>query len=176
MPRKPETKPAPPKGAPSKPVNKSPHQVRIEEFMRQAEQVIPVPPTMPPEEVRQLRARLILEEALETIEALGFDVIPFQVPHQGGLEYRVVTNGKPCDVVKTVDGCCDLSVVTIGTLSAFGLPDNPFLCAVDQSNLAKFKGDGYKDEHGKWIKPSDWEPPQLKTLLAEHKFPMEDND
>ncbi|RME85522.1 MAG: hypothetical protein D6785_04320, partial [Planctomycetota bacterium] len=53
---------------------KSPHQKRVEEFMRLAGQEIPEVPTLPDEKTRLLRSKLILEEALETIHALGFAV------------------------------------------------------------------------------------------------------
>ncbi len=50
----------------------SSHQQRVEHFMRQARQPLPEEPSIPSEEIRRLRAKLILEEALETIKALGF--------------------------------------------------------------------------------------------------------
>ena len=65
------------------------------------------------------------------------------------------------DLCAIVDGCCDLSVVTIGTLSACGVPDELFLKLVDENNLAKF-GDGHSiREDGKLIKPSDHKPPAI---------------
>lgn len=152
------------------------HQLRIEDFMRKALQLIPPQPTMPDEEVRRLRANLILEEALETITALGFNLEVHYPQYHGTKETglpvtksvcRLLTNEfKELSLVEIADGCADVSVVTIGTLSACGIADEPILSAVDQSNLAKFSGDGHKDAMtGKWIKPTDWQPPDLEGVL-----------
>ena len=47
---------------------------RIREFMQKANQETPSEVTIPDEETRILRAKLIVEEALETVRALGVDV------------------------------------------------------------------------------------------------------
>jgi len=52
------------------------HYNRIKEFMKLAGQDTPKKPIEPSSEIRKLRAKLILEEALETISALGFEVYP----------------------------------------------------------------------------------------------------
>lgn len=144
-------------------LNKTPHQQRVEEFMLRASQDVPSRPTRPEEAVLRLRARLILEEALETLRALGYDIV-FD-PEAN--DYTVVDCNTGLDMIEAVDGCCDLSVVTIGTLSALGVGDRPVLTAIDQSNLEKFAGDGHLDRHGKWIKNSDWKAPNLKRLLVQ---------
>ena len=51
-------------------MQRSEHQQRVDEFMRLAKQNLPAVPTEPSEEVRLLRAKLIFEEAVETIRAL----------------------------------------------------------------------------------------------------------
>jgi hypothetical protein len=53
---------------------KSAHQQRVEKFMALANQEVPSRPTMPDEKTRRFRAKIILEEALETIKGLGFSV------------------------------------------------------------------------------------------------------
>ena len=53
---------------------KTNHQLRIESFMKLAGQELPQSPVVPDIKIRQLRAALILEEAFETIDALGFKV------------------------------------------------------------------------------------------------------
>ncbi len=78
--------------------------------------------------VRRLRARLILEEALETIQGLGFHVPVGEISeHEKGF-----------DLVAVADGCADLSVVNTGTLIACGVPDESLLQLVDSNNIAKF--------------------------------------
>jgi hypothetical protein len=55
---------------------KTQHQLRIEEMMRKAEQGLPQVPTAPSIDVRLLRAKLILEEAIETIrKGLGVQIL-----------------------------------------------------------------------------------------------------
>jgi predicted HAD superfamily Cof-like phosphohydrolase len=139
---------------------KSDHQKRVEELMRRAGQDVPSRPFMPSALIRKLRANLILEEALETIEALGFDVImrPFD-------NTLVLREAEPPDLVKIVDGCADTIVVTTGTLSACGVRDQPILEAVDLNNLGKFGPGSYRREDGKWMKPPGHVPPDLRSLL-----------
>lgn len=135
---------------------KSFHQKRVEKFMGLAQQELPLSPTIPSHEVLRLRAKLILEEALETVQALGF-------------EADVVFHGDfvrpPQNLVGILDGCADLSVVTIGTLSACGVPDIELLELVDANNLAKFGPGGYRRDDGKWIKPPGHKAPDIAGLL-----------
>lgn len=149
---------------------KTEHQQRVESFMRLAGQEIPDKPTIPSEEVRLLRARLILEEALETIEALGCRVgLDFGIDDDvlaDHSKYKIVRCGVP-DLEQIADGVADISVVSIGTLSACGIADDPILREVDESNLRKFCAGGRLRDDGKWIKPTGWEPPKIAERLRE---------
>lgn len=124
------------------PREKSPHQQRVEEFMRNAQQDIGDAPTIPPAEVRILRAKLIFEEAMETIDALGvrLTVCPSAneyVLYPNNVKRFEATHSP--NLVEIADGCADISVVTIGTLSACGIADMRLIEEVDRSNLAKFE-------------------------------------
>jgi len=136
---------------------KSHHMRRIEQFMKLAGQELPASPCIPDVRVRKLRARLIYEEAREAIIALGF-----ACPNLSLYEEH------PSNLVKIVDGCCDSSVVTIGTLLACGVPDLPFIKLVDENNLAKFGSGGYRRGDGKWVKPPDHRPPDIAGLLKKY--------
>lgn len=126
------------------------HWERIWTFMGLGKQETPGKPVTPSVEVRRLRANLILEEALETIRALGF----------GTNKVGLVDLYEP-DLVEIVDGCLDVSVVTIGTLVACGVKDKRLLEIVDKNNLDKF-GPGHTiREDGKVIKPPNHKPPTL---------------
>lgn len=145
---------------------KTEHQQQVEEFMRKAGQDVPEVPTVPDVETRRLRASLIYEEAMETIAALGFEVYwDFEdlTP-----QFREVS---PCDLIEVIDGCCDIKVVTTGTLSAFGIPDEPFQKLIDESNLAKFAKGSYKRGDGKWMKPPGWQAPDIEGLLKQLSQP-----
>lgn len=137
---------------------KSEHQQKVEQLMLHADQELPKFPCEPTAKVKILRARLILEEALETIEALG-------VTHNIQ-DPQFDISGHDFNLVEVIDGCCDIKVVTTGTLSACGVDDMFYQHEVDMNNLLKFGPGGYKDEHGKWIKPPDHKPPNIKGLLA----------
>ena len=143
----------------------SDHQKRVIDFMRKAKQEIPNSPTLPEFVILRLRAKLIAEEAIELINALGFTLfckgvkVEFQnlkLHHEFGP-----------DILGIMDGCGDLSVVTIGTLASCGIPDIPVLELIDENNLAKF-GPGHSiDPNGKLIKPPDHQPPDLDKLLSD---------
>ena len=143
----------------------TPHYQRVKEFMQKVGQDTPEGAIEPDAKVRILRAKLILEEALETVEALGVTV-----HHQGheiteeGLEYDAPN---PFDLKEVVDGCADISVVTIGTLIAIGVDDEPVLEEVDASNLRKFGPGSYRREDGKWMKPPGWTPPDIMGAIDE---------
>lgn len=141
------------------------HYDRVKHFMKLAGQGTPEHPTEPSLEIRRLRAKLILEEALETIEALGFTIYPDR-GFEDSLplnECTLVENGD-FNLVEVIDGCCDTSVVTMGALIACGVPDNPFLEAVDQNNIDKIRN-GTIREDGKLIKHPDHKPPRIKEIL-----------
>lgn len=141
--------------------------------MRRAGQDVPASPCIPASEVRMLRAKLILEEALETIAGLGYSVHMLGDPDcllsLLRRELLAWDEHEPdlVQVVDVVDGCCDLIVVATGTLSACGVADVAVQREVDESNLRKFGEGGYQREDGKWIKPKDWQPPDLERILAD---------
>lgn len=124
---------------------KSWHARQVHDFMNKAEQDIPPTPVIPDEETRILRARLILEEALETInKGLGIKVRVWDsfVGESFDVDESTIElfkDGEP-DLVELADGCADLRVVTTGTLLACGIHnDEELQRLVDESNLAKFE-------------------------------------
>ena len=138
------------------------HYQRVKAFMQKAGQETPSSVTIPDEKTRHLRASLILEEALETVLALGFDVVAQDAPVS--IENCKLVGSRKPDLEGIVDGCADISVVTIGTLVACGIEDEPVLAEVDRANLRKFGSGSYVREDGKWMKPPDWQPPDIKQF------------
>ncbi len=148
---------------------KSQHQQRVEEFMQRAGQDVPSKPTLPDAETCLSRAKLHLEETLETIEALGCYVYRDKDAKHG---FNVAINvnkwfGVRPDLIKIIDGCIDTNVVSTGTLSACGVPDLPFIIEVDAANLRKFEGDAHRDANGKWIKPTGFVGPDIAGVLKQ---------
>ena len=148
------------------------HQQKVDKFMILAGQEVPTKPTIPDKETRELRASLILEESLETIKALGFDVF---VSGQECCDLLLTMdnaefnpNYEP-NMIEVADGCADVKVVTTGTLTAFGIDDNELQDEVDENNLAKFGPGGHRRKDGKWIKPPNHKPPNIEGVLSKQK-------
>lgn len=129
-------------------MNISSHYFRVMKFMDHAGQEVPRRITAPDEKTAELRARLVLEEAFELVEALGVrvDVKCVDAPPEVGsgwngaltfkdLKLKVVSAP---DLIGIAKECADVSVVNTGTLIACGIHDAAVLEAVDDNNLLKF--------------------------------------
>lgn len=157
---------------------KSRHQSQVEAFMLRAKQEVPVVPAEPSESVRILRAKLMLEEVLETIRnGLGVAVMTPYTPDKAEEPIDITATDfdlkfiirQPFNMLETIDGCCDVAVVTTGTLSACGISDIEFQNEVNENNLKKF-GPGHKiREDGKLIKPPNHQPPNLGRVLDKYR-------
>lgn len=154
---------------------RSNHQRRVDSFMRLARQRLPVVPTiLISEKERLLRAKLMLEEVLETITKglkvsvsveSGLPEGEIPVDNIDSLSLRVIPDTQ-IDLVETVDGCADVKVVTTGTLSCVGVPDLKIQEEVDQNNLMKFTDGGHISPSGKWIKPPHHPSPDISGILS----------
>lgn len=124
----------------------------------------------PPCDVRVLRARVIFEEALETLEALGIKVVAKkpaepQAPHLPvalTMENVLFIDEGPAafNLEEAIDGNCDLIYVAVGTLCSMGVPDLPHLLEVCRANGEKFpNGVATTDANGKFTKPPGWQAP-----------------
>lgn len=171
------------------------HYNKVKDWMTKFGQATPNKPAIPEFAVRKLRAKLILEEALETIKALGFEVMGNNIEelHEPNL-------------VEVVDGLCDLHYVAFcGTSIALGLSEAQMNAAfeeVHRSNMSKLWTDNevqyagfilaiefdYKqgwnssanlfckqvgvrwlvtDSHGKVVKSPSYSPANLKPILEQ---------
>jgi predicted HAD superfamily Cof-like phosphohydrolase len=112
----------------------------------------------------ELRAKLILEEAFETVEALlGVDLAMEFIEDAFATWTEVPVKHELPDLVAVADGCCDLKYVTESTAVACGFNMEPLFAEVHRSNMDK-RG-GTKRADGKWIKPANWTPPNIAGLL-----------
>jgi len=136
-------------------------QQQVLEFMQAFEQESPAKPCIPSLEVRKLRAKLLFEEAIETIDALGIAV---QV--DTGRALTIVLNNKVsnatfCEYGRPylhliADGLADLHYVAYcGTALACGLDMEPIFAEVHRSNMSKFWSE---DD----IEQKLYEPPDTK--------------
>lgn len=115
---------------------------------------------VPEPAIRKLQAQLILEEAFETIHALGCSI-----GLSNSRELECVLDNKIVSLEDIIDGCCDLNYVSTGTLMACGALDVPHMQEVCRANNAKFiDGKAIVNEHGKYLKPPGWSPPNHKQV------------
>ncbi len=146
---------------------------RVRRFMEAVGQAAPSSPAMPDEATRRLRAKLILEEALETV-VRGLGLRGFMCSGHGreylpspeavsAMEFEATTAG---DLVELVDGCEDLRVVTEGTLIAAGVRNREPARAVDENNLEKI-ATGQRMPDGKWKKSPNHRPPDIAGVLRD---------
>lgn len=140
-------------------------QRRIEKFMRDANQNVRAEPQMPSSEERILRAKLILEEAIETCVALGV-ILTYDGNGEiaGDGDVKFTAYDESFNLVEAVDGCCDVMVVTIGTLSCIGVGDVHVMNEVLDANDRKMTGEIRPD--GKRLKPEGWQPPNIEGELV----------
>lgn len=117
-------------------------------------------------EQRDLRAKLILEEAVETVAALGFTVeaLLFATPNKQNMPIATFTKSYPePDLVETIDGICDLMYVGLGTAVAMGVDIEPHFDEVHRANMTKIGGPVRED--GKRLKPEGWLPPDHEKII-----------
>lgn len=124
---------------------------------------MPSKPTKPDVETVRLRARLIIEEAAELLEAMGgqgaeFDHGLIAVQQAFVAPFPLA----PFRMQDALDGAIDLQWVIEGTLLAFGIDSGPALAEVARSNGTKT---GAKDATGKITKGPAFEAPDLGAVL-----------
>lgn len=139
-------------------------QKRVTDFMRAVGHPSPSTPALSGVR-RSLRAALILEECLETIDALGFQVIDRRSNEAltfADLELKSTNEARWASVV---DGLVDQIYVVIGTAVEMGLDLNPFFQEVHRSNMSKVGAP--ETENGKLQKGSSYRPPQIAKMLRE---------
>lgn len=128
----------------------------------------------PPEEERILRGRLVLEETLELLEALGLKA-GIAGAEPAALNPKdfvlVIDPDSSYDPVATLDALSDGVVVMKGSGIQLGLPvDEATLTEVGPSNMSKLDkdGNGILDAGGKLTKGPDFFEPRLDALVDKY--------
>lgn len=137
------------------------------EFMVAAGQPFATSPFIPSVEDRRLHAKLIHEETMETIYAMGFDLV-WSVDKsnpEGAGHYEFLERAEGPDIVETYDGLADSSYVIHGAANAWGLDLQAGHDEAHRSNMSKFI-DGYRRDDGKWIKGPSYSPADFKYLIS----------
>lgn len=161
---------------------------KVKAFMQAVGQATPPTPMMPSKETRKLRCKLILEEALETIDAMGYTVTP-------DFDLTLKESQRDVSLVAIADGLADLHYVGYcGTALACGLDMRPLFDEVHRANMDKFwdqkQLERYKDvaglhhivateaedtfvvlrADGKIIKPPDYNAPMLGPIILNQQL------
>lgn len=143
-------------------------QEQVRDFHRAIKQ--PHSPAEPKLRNQVLRARLILEEAIETVVGLlGARIAAEAVLEAMHKMADRMGNGEEKyarpSLVETIDGLADTIVVCLGTAEDIGIDLEPFFDEVHRSNMAKVGGP--IDATGKQLKPPGWVGPDIAGLLGE---------
>ena len=119
-------------------------------------------------DLRRLRAALILEEAREAIEALGFSVLVVEsVP--GSPKGLVEIPGFEYDEEHLAKELADVLYVTYGTGDTQSLPVEDVYQEVHRSNMSKLvDGKPLRREDGKFLKGPNYRPADVHGVLTGH--------
>lgn len=117
----------------------------------------------------ELRARLMLEEAIEFANAVGYTPT---VSEDGTI--TLTQNGNEPDLVAAVDALCDELYVTYGAGVAFGIYLPMLFEEVHRSNMTKVAGEIVTREDGKIEKPDSYDPPHLDELIEQQRQVIEE--
>lgn len=117
-----------------------------------------------PEQLR-LRAALILEEALEFVNACGLeaDVDHFGYGPKQTFRLHNRAYGESGSTPDQVDALQDLKYVVFGAEVTMGLDGDPFFEAVHAANMQKLNGP--VSPEGKRLKPAGWQPPPIGKMV-----------
>lgn len=136
---------------------------------------VPTKPVVPSNERLLARAKLLMEEAMEFVEAAGVkvtvpikkDMLFFTIIGKQVISFDDLSFSKqePADLVGMADGLADTMVICAGGLAICGIADLPLLREVDDNNLLKLDTGYFDAERGKFIKAKNHPKPDIAKVL-----------
>ena len=128
-------------------------------------------PTVPPEDRRILRCKLLLEEALEFCAASGISVVTGSSYYAVESEHLTFEADGTPDLVAAADGLADVAIVTDGASLEWGIPLEKCKREAHRSNMSKLGEDGRPilRADGKILKGPNFTLPQLAEILDLYK-------
>lgn len=144
------------------------HDTIVKEFHEAFGHPVEEHPTTGDTALRILRAKLLLEEVLEFVEAAGLKVSVVE----DQLIFHIVADPS---LLEMADALGDIRYVTDGANLVFGLPGEKVLRAIHRSNMSKLGEDGkpiYRAD-GKVLKGPYYQPPteEIEQILALYASP-----
>lgn len=138
----------------------------VEEFHRLVGAPVRERPEMPSAEERVMRCTLLLEEVLELIQASGCRVAVMET-YRGWLKTAEVRSTHAPDLAAMAHENADIRYVSHGTDLAMGVDGGAVFELVNSANMRKIGPDGRvrRNEHGKILKPEQWEPADIASEL-----------
>lgn len=142
---------------------------RVEEFHRVFGHPVASTPVIPDDDRLTLRLALILEEAIELADALGFatddikDSADYMLNKIGPRVYE-----DDIDIVAVADALGDLEYVVNGAALEYGIDLPKVVAEIHRSNMTKLGPDGkpiYRED-GKILKGEGYETPDLEKVLG----------
>lgn len=127
---------------------------RVKQFHNAVGSNDPSVPTQPDGTVLALRRALIEEESREVRDAF--------ILHAASLE-----EDKEISFGTLVHELVDLLYVTYGALVAFGVEPDEVFAEVQRANMQKVSGPRRAD--GKQLKPKDWQPADVASVIVVQK-------
>ncbi|WP_110518365.1 MazG nucleotide pyrophosphohydrolase domain-containing protein [Herpetosiphon llansteffanensis] len=118
------------------------HSAAVRAFHEAIGMELPDTPQLPSVAVQALRQTLLQEEYTELQAAIAAG-----------------------DLVAIAQEAADLLYVTYGLCLAYGIELNAVFAEVHRANLAKTTGPRRAD--GKQLKPADWQPPDVASVLVQ---------
>lgn len=116
--------------------------------------------TFPTIQYAQLRANLILEETVETLTAMGFQI---SMAEDGTVYADPTREYDELNLDDIAKELCDLLYVVFGSAVTFGIDLEPLFTAVHANNMTKVGGEIRPD--GKRLKPPGYKPVSLHRLI-----------
>ncbi len=149
-------------------------QKSVKEFMIKGRQSAPDRPTEPSTDERILRAKMTIEEAVETSDAFGVEIIHW-VDTEYGRTGRIVKmenltfvdTGK-FDIVEVADGVSDQIVIAVGNANCIGVDIEPVMDEVLANNMLKVINPKFRED-GKLIKPEGHPRPDIKRIIDKQR-------
>jgi predicted HAD superfamily Cof-like phosphohydrolase len=154
---------------------------QVLEFHRQFDHPIADSPTIPSDDRVRFRARFVVEQCLELLEAC-FEFPPQNAMATGPSDTSMFADARAyleiviknarvkVDLALAADALADIDYVVEGTRLEFGINGEPIADEVHRANLAKLHdGKVVKREDGKTLKPPGWTPPDIAGELEKQR-------